>query len=513
MKAFQLLDEAWIPISGGSKVGLKEALLQAHQWDRVEHLSPLVSISIYRLLLAILQRALRGPQNIGDCLELFKTGRFPADPISEYLERYRERFWLFHPEQPFYQMADLPRERFQDPWQRLASEYGSGNTSFLTNISLREKAPTLEGPIDFDEAACRLLEYQNFALGGLIKRFVTSAPAAPGAAGVLILPEGKNLFEQLCQSLTPYKEQFQGEDLPIWEQSPILRSQVDRKKICYQPIRGLTHWLTWFSRSIRLLPEDGQVRDIALAAGIVARGEPCHYEPMMCFIPDKKGNPRALSWRSGRGLWRDYHSLLPGDSSHNRISVIAQAQEIHHEFELDGASFRAYGVCTNKGKILSIRSESFNFPKLAHLPEVVAHLRDRLQEIDNVRSLLYSTGRVLAEELLKARARKVEEISPHTKTITALSQTFQHEDNFLPLAERRFKAYLARLPDDSDEYDRTHDQRIVTWRRHLIQDARIAFEVAVTSCGNSSAAIRAAALASRYLEAGLRKTLEVSASA
>ena len=34
---------------------------------------------------------------------LWYGGKFPEKPIREYLESQHEKFWLFHPERPFYQ--------------------------------------------------------------------------------------------------------------------------------------------------------------------------------------------------------------------------------------------------------------------------------------------------------------------------------------------------------------------------------------------------------------------------
>ena len=38
-------------------------------------------------------------------LSLWKLGRFPTGPIQRYLGTYIERFYLFHPKHPFYQVA------------------------------------------------------------------------------------------------------------------------------------------------------------------------------------------------------------------------------------------------------------------------------------------------------------------------------------------------------------------------------------------------------------------------
>ena len=38
--------------------------------------------------------------------ELYRLGHFPEAPIRAYLEQWRDRFWLFHPERPFWQVPE-----------------------------------------------------------------------------------------------------------------------------------------------------------------------------------------------------------------------------------------------------------------------------------------------------------------------------------------------------------------------------------------------------------------------
>lgn len=38
--------------------------------------------------------------------ELWSLGRIPEAPVRRYLARWHDRFWLFHPERPFYQVPE-----------------------------------------------------------------------------------------------------------------------------------------------------------------------------------------------------------------------------------------------------------------------------------------------------------------------------------------------------------------------------------------------------------------------
>ena len=46
---------------------------------------------------------------------LWQLGHFPAEPVRDYLEQWKDRFWLFHPTHPFWQV----------PQAKIGTEYGA----------------------------------------------------------------------------------------------------------------------------------------------------------------------------------------------------------------------------------------------------------------------------------------------------------------------------------------------------------------------------------------------------
>ena len=70
MAEFNLIDEPWIPCIDlhGQRVeyGIRDTLLKAHELREICDDSPLVTVAIHRLLLAILYRAHEGPKGFGD---------------------------------------------------------------------------------------------------------------------------------------------------------------------------------------------------------------------------------------------------------------------------------------------------------------------------------------------------------------------------------------------------------------------------------------------------------------
>jgi CRISPR system Cascade subunit CasA len=59
-------------------------------------------VAIHRLLLAVLHRALDGPRDTIEAVEIYEAGQLPEGPVQSYLESWEHRFDLFHPTHPFY---------------------------------------------------------------------------------------------------------------------------------------------------------------------------------------------------------------------------------------------------------------------------------------------------------------------------------------------------------------------------------------------------------------------------
>ena len=121
---FNLLDEPWIRVRDDScqvhEVSLTDALLHAHQYTSLSGELPTQDIVILRLMLAVLHTVFSRVDADGNAAELedeeeaverwtdlWELGQLPEEPIREYLEKWHERFWLFHPERPFGQVAGL----------------------------------------------------------------------------------------------------------------------------------------------------------------------------------------------------------------------------------------------------------------------------------------------------------------------------------------------------------------------------------------------------------------------
>ena len=119
--AFNLLDEPWIRLMGEDcavrECTLPQALLESHRYRRLAGELPTQNVAILRLLLAVLHTVFyrvdldgeedpieEPTQALQRWQRLWKAGCFPEAPIRNYLNEWKERFWLFHPEHPFFQV-------------------------------------------------------------------------------------------------------------------------------------------------------------------------------------------------------------------------------------------------------------------------------------------------------------------------------------------------------------------------------------------------------------------------
>src|SRR5712692_9979697 len=98
MSRFNLIDEKWIPVrfldETREDLGIRDTLLRSKEIAAIEDPSPLVVAALHRFLLAVLYRSLEGPTDIDQAKVVFKAG-LPGGKITAYLEKWRDRFWLF----------------------------------------------------------------------------------------------------------------------------------------------------------------------------------------------------------------------------------------------------------------------------------------------------------------------------------------------------------------------------------------------------------------------------------
>ncbi len=479
MKAFLLTQEPWIPVrlQGRSvEVSLEDALLLAHKIERLEDPSPLVEAALFRLLLAVIHRALEGPEDRWTLLELHQSGQFPKNRILRYLNAHRERFWLFHPEAPFYQVADLPTDN-PAPWTKLRAEIASGNNPTLFSHAYDDN-PT---PVGYAEAARHLVAHQSFAPGGLIRRLgVTSAVDAPLARAAVFIPQGANLFESLVYSLVPYTPEG---DEPIWEAPPVQAKELlaDARKRPGKklPFEGRTRVYTWLSRGIRLIPERGYVRFMGYGPGIdPLEPELYHHDPHVAYRSDRD-RLLPVRLREDRAFWRDFTALYPEEGSGIPPAALDAAAWLKMQ-AANGkpVALSVYGQVTDQSKVLEIRREHYPLPTRQERGTLRIALQTALERVEETADCLRKGARVMASRLLSP------ERTPDPGEVRALVESFP----LLPLFYQRlggeFPRFLVELDGDLES---AHG----LWREAITRAQREAWQETRNAIGTEARALKA----------------------
>ena len=88
-------------------VSIAQLLVNAAAYQALFDPSPLVIVSIHRLLVAILQDIFQ-PEYEEDLMAMWETAAFPSDKIRQFGTAYAYRFDLFSADTPFLQSGDIP---------------------------------------------------------------------------------------------------------------------------------------------------------------------------------------------------------------------------------------------------------------------------------------------------------------------------------------------------------------------------------------------------------------------
>lgn len=155
---FNLLTEPWVrvrlPDNTVQEVSLTDALVHAQEYMDLAGEMPTQDAAMLRLLLAVLFTVFSRVNEVGEpepledeeaALErwgaLWELKRFPEQPIRDYLEQWKDRFWLFHPERPFWQ---VPEAKIGSPFKggKLNGEvFESENKNNMFASRTMRKAP------------------------------------------------------------------------------------------------------------------------------------------------------------------------------------------------------------------------------------------------------------------------------------------------------------------------------------------------------------------------------------
>ena len=436
---YNLLDEPWIPVrlldGTIADVGLLELLRRTTDIADLACELPTQSIAIQRLVLAIAYRV-APPRDARDWVRQWDEGA-PTEQMIEYLERWRDRFYLFGGRFPFMQVADL----------RTAKDVVSGLEKLIADVPNGEQFFTTRhgcalACIPPSEAARWLVHAQAYDPSGIRSGAVGDSqvkggkgyPIGPSWCGHLGLVwlKGKDLDETLVLNLVPADAaQLRGVESSTewgacsWEVSEA-ESAVRGDYSLLDPSGtprdiSIPRLLTWHSRRVRLVGNREGVTGVVLAQGDKLAPQQMHrYEPQSLWrysTPQSKKFKQDVymprKYEAGRALWRNLPGTLPtvttvqGVDKQPKQEFLPSATLSFH-YQLDNASIQ-----TTYPKVMRIQAVGVTYgPQEATFEDIYS---DEL-------TLSVAVMRVEHEDLsaeIDRQVRLTEEIARHVGNLAA----------------------------------------------------------------------------------------------
>ncbi|KAF0805180.1 CRISPR-associated Cse1 family protein [Alcanivorax sp. S71-1-4] len=489
--SYNLLDEPWLPVRLADghivELGLLETFARSADIVALAETAPPSLVAQYRLLLAITHRALTrtlGGWREKDRARWYREG-LPLVDIRDYLECWRDHFWLFHPDHPFMQVAALANAEEtcdkRKPWTQIALASANGNTPVVFDHA-HDGAPIAIRPAD---AIRMLLGFLQFTPGGLVKTLRDADKAGALVNTAAIVPLGATLAQTLCLCLHPAPRQRGEDDLPAWERPPLSIAELRGDPLL---ATGPNDRYTRQSRAVQLLHEDdGTVCWLRFAAGLALGEDPNAPDPMASFRAGSMGLVR-LTFSEGRALWRDLPALVPNASGESQpAAVLNNAIALHRELDPSEVVYQPFlvaGLASDQAKLLRWRVEQIVLPAtLLDDAEKALYLRELVGQADALfKDLNTLVSRMLSETLpdstskdTRNRARTLLDAGPFASS-------------YFAAAEQTLPEVLRLLGQNQPE------QATARWHTTLKKSACVAREQVLISMGGSARALRADAL-------------------
>lgn len=354
-KEFNLIEEPWILVltrEGKTEpVSLHDLFLNAHQLYSLAGELPTVDVAVLRFLLGVLyavfgRQDLEGnediPESQAEALQRWKAlwtlGAFPMAPILDYLEEVKERFYLFHPHTPFYQVMVPPDAEVSVRGQSLPLNPAEKEVRYLIG-DLAESgnkvrwftSRTNKDEISYPEAARWLLHMNAFDVspGGAppAQGFRANGYRLPWSHTLgLVWAEGDNLFETLMLNLAlapagqdPYPDFY-----PSWGSKTPFSAQELTEIDQPFPQDPCALYTFPFRRMQLSRTQDGRIDKLILWGGHKVDGSQGNrfVENMTMWRQDKKGVHVPKTNDPARLMWRDLSSLLPGTCGEDAPGVL-----------------------------------------------------------------------------------------------------------------------------------------------------------------------------------------------
>lgn len=357
MGRFNLVDEPWISVIINEKgetelVSLKTLFKNAHEYKAISGDSKTQDFAVTRVLLAVLhtvfsrydaegnpyeyleldenmkQREEVDEDYLEDYIEdlentwenLWNEGQFP-DIVGKYLDTWRDRFYLFDEEYPFFQvrLEDVSGKKISKEkpstvsgknFNRLISE----SANKIAMFSPKYQADNNKEILKADEVVRWLITFQGYT--GLSDKVIFGKEKYKASKGWLfdiggIYISGENLFKTLLLNfaIVHPEKQFTKRQTPCWE---LETEEVINKYLDEKSVDNLAEIYTNWSRGI-YIDSDIDLKD-QFEINIVKLPEITHenqfLEPMTIWRYNKEGpNKEKFTPRKhqqNKSMWRSF---------------------------------------------------------------------------------------------------------------------------------------------------------------------------------------------------------------
>ncbi|GEE03852.1 type I-E CRISPR-associated protein Cse1/CasA [Gordonia spumicola] len=320
--AFNLVEDPWIRVrlldGTSTDVSLRELFHRSSEIRRIAGELPTQDFAVLRIALAVMYRSLDSDD---DLAAIWDSGTLPLDRIDAYLEKWHDRFDLFHPVHPFMQVAGLESTSGETKPLGILIPDSPGPDSLFT---MRRDVTDLS----YAEAARWLVHCQAYDFDGIKSGAVDDPrtkggkgyPVGVGWAGWLggLYLDGDDLRQTLLHNWVPSNDAgLRGRDKALWELDPLT---PEPRSSTADPV-GPAGLFTWPIRHIRLFAADGHVQRVLVCVGDpVAKASQFKVEPMTSWRysepqtkKEKSANPLHMprAHDFSRAMWRGLASLLP----------------------------------------------------------------------------------------------------------------------------------------------------------------------------------------------------------
>ncbi len=521
MDKFNLIDKPWIPclmIETGKieLLGLSYTLTRAREIKEIADNSPLIVVSLHKLLLAILHRNFQ-TKSYDDWKNLWRKGFWDAEKLREYFDSdgCKDRFNLFDDERPFYQYPTVKSsakgdEAKKNPLATLMQEKASGHNATLFDHNFEANQQTYPPEI----AARYLIARQSFSFSGTGCTYPFGFFNSALINGFSVLAVGNNLFETLALNLVryphrntfPYRTDDDGDilDKPFWERDELI--QATEKDSKGTNLLGYLDYLTWQSRRIKLIRDDSSenAKSCQLQQNFKLKESELFFDPFKVYGESKDRKAKkayyTLDLKEDKSLWRDSHTIFQQAKTddkewRNLFNHLGEIEKFITNGEIEGEkkySISIFGIINNKASVLQWSHE--------RLPLPLAYLKDTelLNKLEKSINCAEKFGGILRDSIKKLRKNLDEQAwKSSIRSVKPQDKDKQESKliNLLPAMpiywsglEVRFKKLLSDLPEKQEE-------AMQKWYRIVDKTAKDAFNQSVNSLGNSANELKAIAKA------------------